>query len=396
MAQGSDRSTPIDRVYSPQPERRYITIGTNDDRQFSDAELAQLAQDYSVVVFAKFHGGWDIDLHHEATRRLKEINPDIKVFAYMSTKYWFNGNDWGAEIDPDWFLRDDEGNQIAVTKAANNPESKERGFYVDVSNPDYRAWLLGVARSWLAAAPYDGIRFDAADYIGDYGEHNVAFWDGRLSPAKLQAYNEGIDTLLRTFREELAPGQIFFNGISPSPTRGEDRGLSTLAFTDGAMDELFCGTEGDVVADIEIMQLYSDRSLQMHMPADPDDLDADTLHQRERYCVGSFLIGWQPGSTHFSMGKGYSVDQLSEQPADIDLDLGAPLGTYRQDGDLLLRTFANGMVYVNVGTEPVQFTLPGTFTRVEDRRSYGSYEGDYTLNGNDGVFFLSDSFLPGA
>jgi hypothetical protein len=158
------------------------------------------------------------------------------------------------------------------------------------------------------------------------------------------------------------------------------------------MDELFCGAEGDVVADIAIMERYADRSLQLHMPADPDDIDADTLRDRERYCVASFLLGWQPGSTHFSMGKGYAVDQLDEQPVDIDLDLGAPLGLHSRRGDVLQRSFEHGMVYVNVGTEPVTLTFPRPLTRVEQGRSYGSYD-EYTLDGEDAVLFLTESFV---
>lgn len=392
---GRDDGTAVTSVYAPQPERRYLTIGTNDDRQFSDEELSTLAQDYSMVVFAKFHGGWDVELHHEATRRLAALDPDIGVYAYMSTKYWFNANRWGVDIDPDWLLRDEEGELIAVTQAANNPDSKERGYYVDVTNPDYRAWLLEVAKGWLAAAPYAGIRFDAADPIGDFGKHNIAFWSDRLSPERLRAYNEGIETLLSSLREELAPRQVLFNGISPSPIRGEDRGLSMLAFTDGAMDELFCGAEGDVVPDLEIMSQYADKSLQMHMPADPDDLDPDTLRQREGYCVGSFLLGWQPGSTRFSMGKGYSVDQLDEQPKDIDLDLGAPEGMYRRSGDLLQRSFADGIVYVNVGDDPVDVDVPPGHTRVEAGRAYRSDDETFTLEARSGAFFLTDQALFG-
>ena len=194
---------------SPLAGRRYVTIGTTNGQQFTEAEYRTIADSYAVVVLAKFHAGWDVELHHEAIRRLKELNPNLLAFAYMSTKYWFDANRWGdAQIEPDWFLRDDSGEVVRVTAAAYDSESKDLGSYVDVADPDYRTWLLEVARTWMAAAPYDGIRFDAADPIGDHGERDIAKWEDLLSPERIEGYNNGIVTLLGDFEAAYAKGDL--------------------------------------------------------------------------------------------------------------------------------------------------------------------------------------------
>jgi hypothetical protein len=397
----ASRSEPRDPLaalaYGTAPERRYITIGTNDGEQFSDDEYRQIADNYDVVVFAKFHAGWDVQLHHEAARKLKELAPDIDVYAYMSTKYWFDASRWGVEPDTDWFLRDKNGDPIPVTQAGHDPTSKKIGYYVDVSNPAYRDWVLDVAADWMDTAPYTGVRFDAADPIGDYGDTDVKFWSERLTPQQIDAYNAGITKLLEGFRDRFPTRKLLFNGISPSPIRGPERGVDMLAITDGAMDESFCidgaGELRDVLPDIDVMQNYADKSLQLRASTNPDKVPASRLPQYQRYCVGSFLMGWQPGSTYLNMGFGYSTGQLDTQPAEIRLRLGEPTGQHDQDGDLLARHFDNGVVYVNIGDSGVDVTLPGPMRPANGGRVGDVVEGAYNVPAHDAAFLLTSASL---
>lgn len=369
-------------------DRGYITIGSLDGEQFSDGELRDIAENHRVVVFAKFHGGWDVELHHEATRRLKALNPGLRVFAYMSTKFWFDKNRWGVEIDPDWFLVDSDGE--LVPKIDEGTE-QDRARYIDLADPDYRAWALGVARSWMEAAPYDGVRFDAADPIGDFGERDVRRWEQLLDEDELGAYNAGIAELLSDARDVVP--SVLFNGISPSPIRGPDRALSMLEYTDGAMNEDFCvnndGELRDIVADIEIMEELRDRELYLRASIDPDAFDPAELARLRRVCVGSFLMGWQPGSTFLNVGSDYGVSQLSERPGLLSIDLGAPTEDHGEDGEVLRRAFANGVVVVNLGDEPAEVDVPPGLVRVPDASEDGSESPADTIAGEDAAFFLA-------
>ncbi len=372
--------------------RSYITIGTNDGRQFSDAQYREIARSYQVVLFTKFHADWDVERHHEAARRLKELNPDLQIYAYMSTKYWFNGNRWGdAVIDPAWFLRDSTGAVVPVTRESQQIDSKELGAYVDVSDPAYRGWLLGVAESWLQAAPYDGIRFDAADHIGDEGPRDIRRWQQLLAPERVQAYNDGIDTLLAEAGEVLRPATVLFNGISPSPIRGAGRNLDMLELTDGAMDENFCVSDGephDIVEDVEIMERHRDKRLHLRVRIDPAAFDGSTLARLRRLCAGSFLMGWQPGFTYLNVGPNYGPDQLGQQPVELELGLGEPTGNHGHVDSVLSRRFDHGVVYVNLGAEPATVELPRPMVRMEGGEPVETAEGSVTVGADDAAFFL--------
>lgn len=379
-------------LYGTGSDKRYLTIGTNDGTQFSDEHYADIAANYSVVVFTKFHGGWDVALHHEATRRLKELNPDLRIYGYISTKYWFNGNRWGTDIDPAWLLRSTAGEVIPFTRERYDLDSKELGSYVDVANPDYRRWVVGVAADWMTAAPYDGIRFDAADPIGDSGERDRRKWAELLTPERIDAYNRGIEELFRMASTELAPAQVLFNGISPSPLRGEDRNLGQLDYTDGAMDENFCiddqGQPHHLIEDIEIMRTYPDRSLQLRAAYDPSAHSDAERARLQRLCLGVFLMGWQPGSTYLNMGMGYGIDQLDDQPADIGLNLGAPTGPYSASGDVLSRGFEHGWVHVNIGEVAASLPVDNAAVRLADGQVHGAVEGSVAVEPGDAAFLV--------
>lgn len=120
------------------------------------------------------------------------------------------------------------------------------------------------------------------------------------------------------------------------------------------------------------------------------NLDEAERRRLERLCVGSFLLGWQPGSTFFNMGSGYGTEQLSQQPPDIDLALGAPVEAMplRHDGDALSRRFEDGAVYVNLGSQPVKIDLPMPMVQTDGVRPGATVDGTVTVPAQDAVLFL--------
>jgi len=380
-------------AYKQQPSRRSITVGS-EGPQFTDDQFRSIAADYGVVVLTKFHGNWDIAMAHAAARRLKELNPNIKVYGYISTKFWFDRNNWGVDINPDWFLHDQSG---ALIPKVDNGTGQTDARYVDVSNPDYRTWVLDVAKSWMGAAPYDGVRFDAADPIGDYGQHEINWWNTLLTPEKKAAYNAGINDLL-TRANDLLPS-VLYNGFSPSDIRGPDRDLFMLDFTDGAMNEQFCtnpaGVTYDPAADIAIMAKYPTKSLQERAGVDASLIGLPSTNLLARFCLGVFDMGWQPGSTHFNFGAGYGLDQLGQQPTEVNLNLGNPAGAYVQSGAILSRRFQHGTVYVNTATVDTKVVLSQNSVEFRDgaRKSLWRKGIRYTVPAGDAAFFLDADWV---
>ncbi len=355
-------------AYAPQTDRRFIRVGTNTGQQFTDDQFRTLAENFGVVLFAKFHGGYDITKQHEAATRLMAMKPDMKVYPYFSTKYWFDQNKWnGATINPAWFLRDNQGNIVGRDRKKDR-KSKTGTTLVDLANPEYRKWALGVMKSWLDAAPYAGISFDAAEPIGDYGDKDVARYAKLLGPERVKAYNDGMRQLLADADKLVGPGRsVVFNGIAPSQPRGPERNLDLLQVTNGALDERFCldvkGQVRGIDADLSLLGQFPDKQLYMRT----NYLDSFSAAERDRYlrlCLGSFLMGWEPGHSAFQFGGDYTADQLATDPPDMSVNLGTPTGAYRRKGTLLERGFANGVVYVNPGTSPQQVVLDGPLTEV--------------------------------
>jgi len=322
---------------TPQPQRRFINVGTTNHQQFTPAQFQILAQNYEYIFFAKFHGGWDINLHHEAARTIKSMNPSVHVLPYFSTKYWFDNNRWGVTIDPAFLLRDNTGQLVHKQHAG---QEQEFGTYVDLANPDYRNWALNLLSSWLQAAPYDGIFFDAADPIGDFNDDDIQQWDSLLGADRVAAYNAGIRDLIDRAKQLVGPSrEIVYNGISPAAARGPGRDLDLLDVSDGALDERFCidpkGRTMDVGPDLQLLGTV-DKRLFMHT-AFNDKVDAADQDRLLRYCFGSFLLAWRPGLSYFQVGTDYTADQLARVDAVLRVDLGSPTQQDQVEGDLGVR-----------------------------------------------------------
>ncbi len=68
------------------------------------------------------------------------------------------------------------------------------------------------------------------------------FWNARIGPGKVVAWNSGLVRLLAETKAALAPlgKTILYNGIAPAPHRTADRNRRLLSLTDGASNESFC------------------------------------------------------------------------------------------------------------------------------------------------------------
>ena len=356
-------------------ERRFTRIGTTDGEPLSDGEVDQLSTGYGYVLFTKFHAGWDIEAHHADTRRLNAARRDVRVFPYFSTKYWFERNEWGVELDPDWLLRDNEGELVPKLRGG---EEQDDGRFIDLANPDYRDWALEVIASWLEAAPYAGVSFDAADPIGDNDPEEIERWTALIGPERIAAYNEGIRDLLDRAGDLVGPdGEVIYNGIAPNPIRGTGRDLDLLEVADGALDEKFCiDRKGEPLAIDEDLALMADVEddrlfLRTNLPEGLSPEDRDRLR---RLCVGTFLLGWVPGRTFFQIGDTYTTDQLvAENAPEVEVDVGRPTGP-AEGTTVRTRPFANGLIVVNLGGSPATFEMPSPLSAMEGGRTADRYE----------------------
>jgi hypothetical protein len=387
-------------AYDPQPQRRFIRVGTNTGAQFTDDDLRTLAAKFDVVLFTKFHAGGEVRQQHEAASLLMELRPDLEVYPYFSTKYWFFNDKWdGPAVEDRWLLRDVRGD--VVYRDRKRDAGGNRVAYVDLANAEYRAWALESLERWLRAAPYAGLSFDAAEPIGDHGEKEIRRWQGLLGSDRVAAYNDGLRTLLREANDLAgrAGRQVVFNGIAPSDPRGANRNLDLLDITDGALDERFCVDINNELhaldQDLELLDRYEKPKRLFLRTNFLTRFDAEDRAQRQRLCVGAFLLGWKPGSSYFQFGGDYTSEQLDESDSDLQVNLGVPLSQRTRDGDVAQRQFQHGVLVVNLGPEAKIVTIEKPGVDVQSGRIMARYKaGDrVTVPSEDALFLLDPELL---
>ncbi|HUG42381.1 MAG TPA: hypothetical protein VMM12_18090, partial [Longimicrobiales bacterium] len=142
------------------PGNAFVWVGVfGEDRQFTDEEFLILVEDYDFVVIAAFHCGGRRACHNEAAQRLKELDPDITVLAYMNSFIReFPGTNelelYSQETwNDDWWLRHAETGEVIEVSGG-------RGGFKDLTDPTLRGWMIGVIQGWLGEAPFDGVAYD--------------------------------------------------------------------------------------------------------------------------------------------------------------------------------------------------------------------------------------------
>jgi len=417
--------------YIPQPTRNASDFGVPNGT-YSDDQVNMIATNVGVLDIPKFHAGYDIQKQFVDVKRVVDAgtalgNP-VQVYGYYNATYWFlnnfpgtkkRSNGWGdytKNFSTDWYLKDTNGSTIT------HREDRGDAFVVDLSNPDYRAYAIATIADWMKQAPFAGIKFDSANLLEGQTvdkriQNNGKTWnellcggnvnlDAKGNCPRVAAWNAGLQSLIASAKQTLAPmGKlVYYNGISPSKSHGDDRNLSILSTADGAMNETFCyGEKGN--GDITLYPLADDIALMKSQSALGKRIaqitsSGGTLAAKkyEPYCLAGFLMGWQPGFNYWVYQTSYS-DAPATLPlfADQGLNLGLPVGDAVQSGNVFTRTFANGYVILNVGTTQATLALPNQrFVQFANGRQLpgGVLAAGKTVvvPAQSGAFFLNETY----
>ena len=337
-----------------QRHQSFVWMGTFE-RDFTPAETAAIAANNELVVIAKFHANFNIEAHHDVAANLKALDPSTKVLPYFNPKFWFHESDWGTVPDPEWLIHDPDGNLEFVDT------DRSGANYLDLRIPACRQWILDTVESWLEEGVYDGIAFDSATPIGDFGEGT--YWQELLDGQdQVDAWNAGLAILLSSAEAQFQGQTVLFNGFGESFRRGPDRDQFQLAYTGGALNELFAidldgQPNSTLIEDIELMRTTTDKILLMKSNLRDSGNVADNL-RAGRFAYGAFLMGWTPGSSYFKFAVDdfYTTSELEDDPAAAATDLGLPDGDYSINGSLLVRYFQDGVVVVNTSDQTEAFS----------------------------------------
>ena len=387
---------------------RMIWVGGHG-RQFNDEEYKNIAKNYSIVIFAKFHNNFSIEARDEAARKLKDLNPNIKLFPYYSGFLWFPKlYKFGKDFNFDWYLKDLQGNRIAYKTL-----DKEI-WYVDNTNAEYRKWAVKIVKSWMdmtynGKSLYDGIAFDSShifDVQSNSQTGKLKKLISRIGRQRLEKQNEGLKKLFTETKAGIGDKIVLFNGVE-NKEWARNNSLDLLNVSDVAMNEDFgfhnskISTKGELMQFVNMMA-NSDYSEEIFLQKANHlgvALDSQGKLRLKRYTFGAFLLGYQPGRSFYKFGGDgehtyLHETELNNDPQEINLDFGKPLhDKYAKEGEVFKRTFAKGVVYVNMENSSQKITLSSKLILMNGGRIGKTYEkGEkYTIPAKDAAFFFNPS-----
>lgn len=332
----------------------------NPRRELNEEEAQFLAHNYDLVVI-----GFQGDPQATSARRIKEINPNIKLLVYFPTSIRQIGAHYGqAEFKEEWYLHDFSGNRINKTSTIQ---------LIDLTNPDYREWARTTVIGFLNLAPYDGVVFDNANPISA----EMGNLRNLITEEKLNAWNEARTQYLTSMTNILNNRNklLIYNGIHRARSK-TNRTLSTLDFTNGALNENFCYGQNNAgnlefvskelqLEDVNLQKNIGQSGKVVLQKVNWGGFDQASEEERRkvgRYCYGIFLMGHVPDYTFFKFGQGYNLfanpEEYKTRPLEADLLFTQPIGTYQRQNWLLSRKFSNGYVVLNLDSVPNTWVAP--------------------------------------
>lgn len=319
-------------------------------RELNDNELLFLSKNYDLIVLGNQTKPMDTE-----ARKIKALNPNIKIFMYFPTAIRHKTAIYGKDtFDESWYLRDKSLNKIYIGVANNMA-------YIDLRNPKYVDWARTNINQLLGLADYDGVVFDNAS--PEIAAPDMVETTKTWGPA-LQKYIQENTKMLASSNKLL-----IFNGISRY-YHGKTRNLDQMTMTSGALNEFFCygrddsGNASIFPSDLQLEDIELQRSLaqQGKYVFQKVNIPVELTNRYGKYCYGLFLMGNVPGKTFFKYGNGYNLNVYPEEYqtllAEYSLDLGQPVAEYRQDHDILWRQYKNFFVVVNLGNSSKTWINP--------------------------------------
>ena len=417
-------------AYAPAADRNADFLG---ESSLTSSQIHDIATDDASFTIAKFADKFDIATQFSDAKTLMAAaraagNPGLSIDMYYNASFWLLANDsewkpYTDTFDTDWYLKDATGTPVAYHGQGKTQADDTIGYVLDLGDPAYRAWAVNTVVSWMKQAPVKGITLDSADLlVGTTTRSDVATgkqtWNDLLCGAgaavdangdctAVAAWNQGLQDLLAQMSAALAPlgDKVTFNGVAPSQLRTSDRNQELFADAPMADNEGFCMGQAKTVDDSKIVMNSVPNDVAMmqtqaqagHGIVEITNYKDPTREAMGPYCVGAFLMGWQPGYDYEVFHRDYS-DPLSgsyPQVAEMNLDLGLPTAQETDVNGVMTRSFAHGTVVVNTSTSSATTTLPAAMTLFQNGRELQSYPAGATVDlpHQSADFFLSDAFL---
>ena len=289
--------------------------------------------------------------------QLKAWNPSVTILEYNLGPYLQKGSANFTTVladDPSWFAHDAKGNLINLPAFPGN-------YLMDPGNAGYRAWHSSQLAASVAEYGFDGAMDDSmgAGPLGSYSSSppvNPA--TGALYTAT-QWLDNGV-LMLNSDKAALNGGYLAFNGLVSGPMFVRESSILAGSNADAGVSELFLRQPTSSVTAYPTSKTLADSLTMMSdMAASGKTFLGWTkvwstgtpaqVSQWESFDVGVYLLGQGAGSMLDFMPS-HSADNTAISYANLQSNMGTPMGPYTVSGSTYTRVFQNGTVTVNLAT----------------------------------------------
>lgn len=302
------------------------------------------------------------DTYRGHVASMRAANPKIRLLAYVMGTYAWKEQAPGTFPEP-WYLKDASGSYV-----------RGKGVWPDhyLMDPTEEGWItnrIEMCRRFLRASGYDGCMVDILGLASldlktvtgvPIDPRTGTQWDPaawlRATSTLAARIKDAVDPALAV-GNGLNSGPAYFSSVAPSAEllRDIDGGIAE-AWLRGSFDDV--DTFPSVVSWRQTVDLLVDATSQgkfvMAFTKVWVEADRATLRAWYRFAFASFLLGADDESS-FSFSAGRFDDPMT--PFGPPIELGAPVGHYRQIGNLFERKFEDGTVLVNPTQAPVTIDL---------------------------------------
>ena len=317
--------------------------GFSEPNDFTAEEYEYIANNYSIFTVEKRHafGDYGLKPNTEAAtigtaKKLKKINPDIKVLMYWNIVLNWNFYESQTEFNkhPEWKYRD-----WVFQHAKSDPVPM-----YDLNNPEVQEWWVNAIVDPILRGELDGVFLDAA-------------------PKVPKEQYESLFKMIDTVRARIGEDKIvIYNGFRVDTTVLQG-GQDFIEHTSGVFIEFFLHKPLDTKEEAVLLfdkLIEAEKAGKMIIPCGkPKSVLPGTRQEPFLFSFASFLLFYGPNS-YYLFNSGYNKTQgMFKDFPEYDLSTGKPLGSAVRNGWVYTRNFEKLTVTVNLETREARIEQHG-------------------------------------
>jgi len=326
--------------------------GFSEPEDFTPEEYDYIAKNYSIFTVEKRHawGEYGPKPNTEAAtigtaKKLKAINPDIKVLLYWNIVLNWNFYESQTEFNkhPEWVFRN------WVFQHANHDPIP----MYDLNNPEVQEWWVNAIVDPVLRGDLDGVFLDAA-------------------PKVPKDQYENLFKIIDEVREKIGHDKIvIYNGYRVPDAATLQGGKEFIEHTTGVFIEFFLHSPLDTKEEAAFLfdnLIEAEKAGKMIIPRGSPNSVLPGTRQPFLFSFASFLLFYGPDS-YYIYNSGYNKTQgMFQDYPEFDLSPGKAMGSAVRNGWVYTREFEKITVTVDLETNEAKIE-PHAFTPVNDSSS---------------------------